>query len=116
MTALKPCPFCGSPARRIANGREIYCPSCPCAMELGLTRQPMTPQELEAAWNRRAGIMTVKASGTCPVCGGCDVRVIKGESQTQVACWNPECVFSIVLEGTSIYDATKLWDRLRVVE
>ena len=58
----------------------------------------------------------VKPSGACPVCGGCDVRVIRVYRQVQVACWNSECTFSIVMEGCSTFDAVEIWDRLRVVE
>ena len=58
----------------------------------------------------------VKPSGVCPVCGGCNIVLNKCEGQVQISCWDPECSFSIILEGKSVFDAMELWDRLRVVE
>lgn len=59
ITALKPCPFCGSPAELIegiCTTYKVVCTNMKCFMYQGVTRFEDTPSVAIRDWNRRAKV------------------------------------------------------------
>ena len=56
---IRSCPFCGGEARAFhceASGMfDVQCQTCGAMPFVGSRRGGMTPEEVVAAWNRRAG-------------------------------------------------------------
>jgi len=93
MRDLESCPFCGS-VKGFAIHQSLLLKSKFCAHCLNCFSQgpaKYTPEEAEAAWNRREErTRSMRAGGFCSKCGfslcyghkfcpGCGARIIKGE-------------------------------------